>query len=294
MPTHTSLLAALALALPAVPGFAQSVVSFTSLTPHTENFDDLNTAFPAGTYAANNTGIGGNGTITFGTTFPAITNANVANNPLDPVLIQPGLTWDYATGATDFNTGGSFVRTGLNYSAVNSTRILREDAAATDLAFGGKLAAVATLSGAFTNGTGAAITGWSVNYGIEQYSYGKSTSATTVAFDYSTDGLVYTPLGEVYSFAGDGATANAQTSSIITTLFNQTVSAVVAPGATIYFRWTFTDPSLDGRHVGIDDLVITPSAIPEPSACAAAAGLGALALALLGRRRSAGRGITHQ
>ncbi len=273
-PRLRSGLAVFALVACARPAHAQSAVTFSTLSPYVENFDDLNTAFPSGTYAT------ASGSVTLGGAFPAI-GAN-SGNPTVPVLIQPGLTW--AGGATtDFSTGG-FYSLNLSYSNTNSTRALRADnLTATDLAFGGKLGVTATLTGQFSNNTGADITGWNVAYAIERYTDGISATPTTVSFSYSANGTTYTPLGTDYSIGA--GTANAQLASISSTAYGLNVPLMVADGASIYFRWTFVDPSSNGRHVAIDDLVVTPTAIPEPAAASALAGAALLGLALARRRR---------
>jgi hypothetical protein len=275
-------LTALALLAVAPLAHAQSAVSLATLAPYTENFDDLNTAFPSGIY---NTATA---TVTFGTTFPVV--ATNAGNPINAVLIQPGLTYSglVANGGsgttTDFSTGGFYSRTGT-YSNTNSARALREDTLSTDLAFGGKLGSAATLTAQFTNATGADIASWSVAYNIERYSDGTSATATTVAFAHSTDGTTYTPFGTDYA-SPTAAAANAQLASIASTGYTQNVPLLIASGASVYFRWTITDPAANGRHVGLDDLVVTPSAIPEPAASAACLGLMALGCFMLRRRRA--------
>jgi hypothetical protein len=64
---------------------------------------------------------------------------------------------------------------------------------------------------------------------------------------------------------------------------SSTVSGITwASGTDIWLRWTV--PSVtNAPNVGLDD--VTFSAIPEPSAFAALAGLGALGLAATRRRR---------
>jgi hypothetical protein len=270
-----SLLAAVFLTASASSLQAQSAISLTSFSTYTENFDDLNTAFPSGTY---NTATA---TVSLGTTFPALTTAN---NPVDPVLIQPGLVWDYTSGATDFANGGFYSRT-LTYSANNSTRALRDDAASSDFAFGGKLGTEATLTAQFTNNTGSILSSWNVAYAIEQYSAGVSTTASTVTFVYSLDGMNFITGGSTYSIDATSVAANGNLAAIASTGYSQTVTATVASGDSIYFRWTFFDPATDGRHIGIDDLAVSFSAIPEPSAYPVIAAVASLGLALAHRRR---------
>lgn len=279
---HTSLrplrrwLLAVSLTAPAAVSLhAQTAISLSAFSTYTENFDDLNTAFPSGTYATSNS------TVTLGTTFPALTTAN---NPVEPVLIQPGLVWDYTGGATDFANGGFYSRTGT-YSVNNSTRALRDDSTSSDLAFGGKLGGEATLTARFTNNTGSTIGSWNVAYAIEQYSAGVGTTASTVTFAYSLDGIDYITGGSAYSIDSAGVSANANLGATASTAYSQSVDAEVATGDSIYFRWTFSDPATDGRHLGIDDLAVSFAPIPEPSAFGLLAATAALGLALAARPR---------
>ena len=254
-------LATLAFVLAALPVSAQTSVSLIDFTPYVENFDDLTTAFPVS---------GG-----LGPTFPT------ATSPAGTVLIQPGLT--VAMGATvDFAPGGVLTIGGSN-TLTNSLRAMQDSAG--EYAFGGKLGATATLTGRFTNDTGATVAEWDVAYDIERYSFRNSTTATTVSFSYSSDGVIFFPFGTGFSFAaapGDLNPANNFLSTVATTAFAQRVPFAVADGSSIHFRWTFVDPAADGRHVAIDNLVVT--AIPEPAAGAALLGAAVLGLTLARRR----------
>jgi hypothetical protein len=81
-----------------------------------------------------------------------------------------------------------------------------------------------------------------------------------------------------------GSSGDMSTSVAFTSLDLSTVS--IAASSTIEFRFFGDSQSTSlGRDLAIDDINLTATAIPEPSAFAALAGLGALGLVVARRRR---------
>ena len=57
------------------------------------------------------------------------------------------------------------------------------------------------------------------------------------------------------------------------------------PGAVFYLRWNFSTTGANSQGLGLDNVRLTASAVPEPSTYAAIAGAGALLGAAWHRRR---------
>lgn len=237
-------LAALALLLLAAnPAHAQvSITTFDS--PVTENFDAMASSATA--------------TLPAGFKGPAAAADN--NN-------------NWATGATAtlsaFGTTGTGTVTGTSSgAAINWGNGVT--ASATDRAFGflnsGGVTSPKSITYAFTNNTGATITGLDIAFDYEKYRSG--SRAWTWTFFHGSDSAPVTAATDGdHAYAADAAN---------TTIFNPPESVTKAvsltdlsieDGATYYLRWTLTGTggSSNGQGLGIDNFSITARGAPgEP------------------------------
>lgn len=204
----------------------------------------------------------------------------------------PGIAWQGAktagTGAsampytTDTGTGNSGGIFNYGIAAGNSDRALGS------LASGSNTPAFGT---SFVNNTGAAITEFTINFNSEQYR-SSTTSQNFLTFAWGTSAAVsgsdfLTSAGMTNLAAGDVIGDNAVTTQGALNppslrSYSVTVSGLnVAPGASIFIRWTDFNDIGNDAGLAIDDLSF--SAIPTPGATAL---LGLAGLAGLRRRRA--------
>ncbi len=150
-----------------------------------------------------------------------------------------------------------------------------------------------------TNTSGQTLTQFSLSYIGEQWRYGDLGVASSLTFAYALfesaptlagDSSVFTPVPALSFTAPIFNTTPVNTALDGNAPANRSlVSADLAgiewlPGHTLVLRWTAQDLTGQDPALAIDNLSF--SAIPEPSAFAGLAGLGALGFAALRRRRA--------
>lgn len=121
----------------------------------------------------------------------------------------------------------------------------------------------------FTNGTGAPITQFTVNYDGEQWKTGFFHN--TLTLQLSTDGINWTALGSAFNFispitgAGTGALdGNAAPNRVAGIGGTFTLTTPILSGASFYFRFADPDDAKTDAALAIDNF--TFRAVPEPSA----------------------------
>jgi len=150
------------------------------------------------------------------------------------------------------------------YSGNNTTYALIGSADSTDRAFGGKFG-MGEESLIFTarNNTGSTITGFTVGWKVEQYS--RCTNATLVEFAYSVGTSVMFTVIPTASVT-TSTIANPPCGNFVeiatTPIMMVPVSAMVANGQNIRFRFRFANSGSNNAHVGIDDFTMTPVVAP--------------------------------
>lgn len=139
----------------------------------------------------------------------------------------------------------------------------------------------------YSNQTGAIIDQLVVAFDYERYRL--NTAAAAITFFHSTDGSNW-----VSAAAGDsGAFTTGASAYGFAPLVSSTSRSVVldslalAPGAALYLRWNFNTTGGNSQGLGLDNVSLTASAIPEPSTYALGAGAAALLGAAWRRRRPA-------
>ena len=135
---------------------------------------------------------------------------------------------------------------------------------------------------AFTNGTGAALEGFSVGFNGEQWRNGGNTSAQTMVLEYgygASFGTVasWAAAGGSFDFTspviGSTAAAVAGNSAGLIAGLGGSVATTWAAGDTLWLRWVERNDVGNDHGLAIDNLSFSVTAVPEP---------GALALMLAG------------
>jgi hypothetical protein len=209
------------------------------------------------------------GTLSIGGLSEITETFNSLNPPTgqDPVSPSPYVfKGDWTYSGTDFNPGGLYT-VSSGYRHENSAYGLRISTRSGDIAFGNKMGANEAplhLTLHARNNTGATINRFELGWNVEQYS--QAGRATTVSFDWSTDGLDFNlnhvtggaPVSAVTGPAGNLA-------SVLKTPVSATIIRDLPAGQEVYFRFTWKtgSGSGDNAHLGVDDFSVT--AVPEPS-----------------------------
>ena len=130
---------------------------------------------------------------------------------------------------------------------------------------------------AFTNGTGAALNGFSVGYRGEQWRNGGNTSAQTMVLEYgygASFGAVtaWTAPGGSFDFTspviGSTAAAVDGNSAGLVAGLGGSVTTNWAAGDTLWLRFVERNDLGNDHGLGLDDLSFSVSAVPEPGALA--------------------------
>lgn len=132
-----------------------------------------------------------------------------------------------------------------------------------------------------TNNSGATVTDWNVRF--TSYQYNDWDRANSFNFSYSLDGTAFTPVPSGSFTSDDLASPFPPFEWAVSVNYDDTISATVADGASLYLRWTGDDVSGTGSRdeFALDDVFV--DAVPEPSSTAL---IGVAGLALLLRRRN--------
>lgn len=137
----------------------------------------------------------------------------------------------------------------------------------------------------YSNDTGSVIDQLIVAFDYERFRV--NTASATITFSHSTDGTNWTaaPGGDSGAFS-TGTSTYGFTTLVSSLSKSVTLSSLnLAPGSAFYLRWNFTTTGGNSQGLGLDNVSVTVSAIPEPSTYAALAGAAALLGAAWHRRR---------
>ena len=147
---------------------------------------------------------------------------------------------------------------------------------------------------AFTNNTGAALDGFTLNYSGEQWRNGGNASAQSMVLEFGlgasfgTVGTWAAP-GGAFSWTSPvtGATAAAvdgNTAGLVGGLGGTVSGLDWTNGQTLWLRWVERNDTGNDHGLAIDDLSLTVTAVPEPSAWALMLA-GLAAVGFVARRR---------
>lgn len=137
----------------------------------------------------------------------------------------------------------------------------------------------------FSNDTGSTIDQLNISFDYERYRI--NTAVASISFYYSTDGASWAAAA-----SGDsGAFSTGASTYGFTTLVSSVSSSVtltslnLSPAADFYLRWSFNTIGTNSQGLGLDNVSLSASAVPEPSTYAAISGVVALLGAGWHRRR---------
>ncbi|MFZ9838982.1 MAG: hypothetical protein ACO3JJ_10665 [Opitutaceae bacterium] len=117
--------------------------------------------------------------------------------------------------------------------------------------------------------------------------YRINTTPAAITFHHSADGVSWTaaPAGDSGAFA-PGPSAYGFATPLSTVTRSVALPGLdLAPGASLYLRWTFDTGGANSQGLGLDNLSLATTAVPEPAGIALAGGAAALGAAWARRRR---------
>ena len=118
--------------------------------------------------------------------------------------------------------------------------------------------------------------------------YRINTAPAAITFHHSADGVNWTAAtaGDSGAFA-PGPSAYAFATPVSTVARSVSLPGLdLAPGASLYLRWTFDTGGANSQGLGLDNLSVATTAVPEPAGLALAGGAAALGVAWARRRLS--------
>jgi len=178
--------------------------------------------------------------------------------------------WSFAE--TGSNANGTY-RAGTGSNNAGDTYSFGA-AGSTERALGGL--ASNTLVPAFgveiINGLGNSITDIAIGYFGELWRAGNSGNLNTLSFAYSLDATslttgTFVPFTALdFSITPGGPNNSARDGNANRTAINATISGLdIAPGDSIFLRWTKPNAPGADHGLAIDDLVLSAVVVPEPS-----------------------------
>ena len=117
--------------------------------------------------------------------------------------------------------------------------------------------------------------------------YRTNTTPAAITFHHSADGVNWTaaPAGDSGAFT-PGPSAYAFGTPVATVTRSVSLPGLdLAPGGSLYLRWTFDTGGANSQGLGLDNLSLATTAVPEPAGIALAGGAAALGVAWARRRR---------
>lgn len=136
----------------------------------------------------------------------------------------------------------------------------------------------------YSNTTGSTIDSLTITFDIERYRI--NTAAAAVTFFTSINGSTWTAqtAGNTGAFS-TGASAYNFTNGTVVSKSVTLSSLGLTSGSSFYLRWNFDTTGANSQGLGLDNVSLTASAIPEPSTYAAIFGALALVGTVWHRRR---------
>ena len=117
--------------------------------------------------------------------------------------------------------------------------------------------------------------------------YRINTRSAAITFFHSADGVNWTaaPAGDSGTFA-PGPSAYGFATPLTTVTRSVSLPGLdLAPGGSLYLRWTFDTGGPNSQGLGLDNLSLATTAVPEPAGMALVGGAAALGVAWARRRR---------
>lgn len=150
------------------------------------------------------------------------------------------------------------------------------------------------ITAAFTNTTGAALTGFKIGYDGEQWRNGGNTTVQSMVMQYGFGAnfaaVTWATPGGMFDFASPVHTATAATvngnTAGLTAGLGGTVTTTWAAGDTLWVRWVENNDAGNDHGLAIDNvsLSVMAAAVPEPESYALMLA-GLACLGLVARRR---------
>lgn len=115
----------------------------------------------------------------------------------------------------------------------------------------------------FTNNTGSTISSLELSYDYERYRI--NTAAASVSFYYSLDGSTWTlaSAGNSGAFTTGSSSYTFSGGTVVSKSFTLT-GLSIASGSDFYLRWSFETTGSNSQGIGLDNLSVSASAVPEP------------------------------
>jgi len=128
----------------------------------------------------------------------------------------------------------------------------------------------------FTNGlSGQTITELDISYFGELWRAGAAANLNTLGFSYSLDATslttgTYTNFSDLdFAITPGGANNQARNGNIDRTEINAVITGLyIAPGESIYLRWSGTNAPNNDHGLAIDDFRLSATTVPEPASWA--------------------------
>jgi hypothetical protein len=120
--------------------------------------------------------------------------------------------------------------------------------------------------------------------------YRINTTPAAITFHHSVDGVNWTTAtaGDSGTFA-PGPSAYGFGTPLTTVARSVSLPGLdLAPGGSLYLRWTFDTGGANSQGLGLDNVSLATTAVPEPAGLALAGGAAALGVAWARRRRRRG------
>ena len=127
---------------------------------------------------------------------------------------------------------------------------------------------------------------------FEYERYRINTTPAVITFHHSADGVNWTAAtaGDSGTFA-PGPSAYGFGTPLTTVARSVSLPGLdLAPGGSLYLRWTFDTGGANSQGLGLDNLSLAATAVPEPAGVALVGGAAALGVAWARRRRRLGAG----
>jgi hypothetical protein len=122
--------------------------------------------------------------------------------------------------------------------------------------------------------------------------YRINTKSAAITFHHSADGVNWTAAsaGDSGTFA-PGPSAYGFATPVSTVTRSVSLPGLdLAPGGSLYLRWTFDTGGPNSQGLGLDNLSLATTAVPEPAGVALVGGAAALGVAWARRRRRRAKG----
>lgn len=207
-----------------------------------------------------------------------------------PVVAGANGTYQTGSGQAGSTSTGSFQSVNFAYSTSNENALVLRNTASSSSAMGV----------VFSNNSGNSISSFKVEYDGEQYRRENNASSVKLDFQYKIitslvgfNVLTDSSWSDVNTLDFTSPITGATSASNLTgTSSNQvagitdSISLTLLEGELLAIRWFYDAPGGAGHAIGIDDLSVTFTAIPEPSTYAALFGALSLGAAVVRRRRS--------